>query len=160
MTYVALNDIYEPKDMKLICEFHLRDDIEYKLFEKTKLLGNNLFYEFYETSKGTGLYIFDLSSFAEDWELFLEGKYSKFTLSTKALIFLHHSTNKYHKLYIDSYLNPDNYYEDYATLLGCDLQILKKVGELCDKPNLHKESLQVKLKNITFDTSESKLKKL
>lgn len=150
MTYIELNDLYTSKDMNLICEFHLGQDYSYRNFEKSKILNHYLFKEFYKTEKGTGLYIFDLYKFKEEWLLFLEGKYSKFDDASKGYIYNYHQGNKYHSTYIDSYLNPNEYYEDYARLLGCDVQILKSVGELCDRPDFKKEKLVIDLKPITL----------
>lgn len=160
MTYIMLNNKYTEKDMKLICEFHLRSDVEYRTFEKHKLLGNNLFHEFYETKQGTGLYVFDFSSYAEDWALFLEGKYSKLGHVIKGYIYNHHQSNKYHRQYIDSYLNPEDYYDVYSKLLGCDSQLLKSVGELCDRPDLVREKLDAEIKDVTLDLTKSKFQKL
>jgi hypothetical protein len=160
MTYIALNDMYSEKDMKLICEFHLRSDVEYRTFEKNKLLGNALFHEFHEMGDGTGLYVFDFSSYADDWSLFLDGKYSKLGHVLKGYIYNHHQSNKYHRQYIETYLNPEEYYDVYSKLLGCDPQLLKSVGELCDKPDLVKERLQVEIKDVTLDLLKSKLQKL
>lgn len=159
MTYIGLNDICNTNDIKLICEFHLRNDPDYLAFENKKLYKNHLFQDFYETCRKTGLYIFDLSSYAEDWFYFLNGQYSKLSGPLKASIVNYH-TNKYQRKYVESYLNPRNYYDIYAELLGCDAHLLEKVVELCDKPDLTQEHLEVKLYNKATDTIKSKFEKL
>jgi hypothetical protein len=44
--------------------------------------------------------------------------------------------------------DPEMYFDIYSKLLGCDPKLLSVVGELCDKPNLHKETLEITLKNL------------
>ena len=40
-----------------------------------------------------------------------------------------------------SYLFPEKHFENYAALLNVEVEMLKEVGELCNKPDLEKESL-------------------
>jgi hypothetical protein len=40
-----------------------------------------------------------------------------------------------------SYLLPEKHFENYAELLGVDVNVLIEVGELCSKPDLEKEKL-------------------
>ena len=40
------------------------------------------------------------------------------------------------------------YFDIYSKLLGCPTDLLKNVGELCDKPDLQKETLQIELKDL------------
>jgi hypothetical protein len=42
---------------------------------------------------------------------------------------------------MQSYLLPEKYYDNYSEILGVDIETLKNVTELCDKPNLNKENL-------------------
>ncbi len=44
-TYVSWEGHYKPEDCKLICTYHIRDDKEAKMFEKSALLGNRLFHD-------------------------------------------------------------------------------------------------------------------
>ena len=43
--------------------------------------------------------------------------------------------------YMHSYLIPEKYFNNYADLLGVDTDMIIKVGELCTKPDLDKETL-------------------
>ena len=45
-TYMSWSEQFSIYDKKLICLYYLREDIEFKLFEKEKLLNNQLFYDF------------------------------------------------------------------------------------------------------------------
>jgi hypothetical protein len=51
-------------------------------------------------------------------------------------------------MYIQSFLYPNKWYDQYASLLEVDVDMLKAVGELCDKPNLEKEKLILVVENL------------
>lgn len=150
-TYVSWTDQIDHTDMKLICLYHIRDDVEYRVFEKHKLLGNRLFEQFIETDNNQGIYIFDFSEFKQDWKYFLEGKYSKLSVKLKKHIKDFFRTNNSHYVYIESYLEPHKYYNLYADLLGVTERVLKEVVELTEKPLLEKETFEFSLKEIEFD---------
>lgn len=147
-TYTSWVGHHTHTDRKLMCVYHMRDDKEFKAFEKAKLFGNPLFNDFYYLEDGTGMYIFDYDEFAEDWDSYLEGKYSKIKSRLKTLILGHFSKSKTNYVYMDSYLNPEMYYEIYSKVLSCDKKILEDVGELCDKPDLEKETIEANLKSL------------
>jgi hypothetical protein len=48
------------------------------------------------------------------------------------------------QFYVDSYLNPEKHFENYAKILKVETSLLKQVGELCDKPNFALEHLNTK----------------
>lgn len=147
-TYTCWQDHIAHDDKKLCCVYHLRDDKEFKSFEKTKLFGNSLFDDFYYLENGSGMYIFNFSEFADDWSLYHEGKYSKLSKRLKSIILGHFAKSKTNYVYVDSYLNPEMYYDIYSNILQCSSDILKEVGELCDKPDLNKETIEINLKQL------------
>lgn len=147
-SYTSLNDLYTHKDYRLILEYHLRDDKEFKTFEKARLFGNPLFHDFFETDHKTGVYIFNLEDYKTDWDFYLDGRYSMFSSDTKNIIQNYYRSSKKNFVYVDSFLNPHMYYEIYSNILDCKKEILEQVVELCDKPNFDKESLVVDIKKI------------
>jgi hypothetical protein len=53
---------------------------------------------------------------------------------------------------MQSYLLPEEYFDNYAELLNVSVDLLKDVGELCNKPSIEKETLildAVDLNNIS-----------
>jgi hypothetical protein len=146
--YTALKGKYDHSDCRLIVTYPVRTDAEFRVFEKTKLLGNKYFEDYLETDKDKGVYIFDLSEYKTDWDFYLQGKYSKLSRNLKLIILTHYAKSKKNYTYVDSYLNPEMYFEDYSRILDCSTKLLKQVGELCDKPNLNKECLEINLKNL------------
>jgi hypothetical protein len=153
-TYTAWYGKNDHKDCKLFCLYHLRDDKEFKDFEKAKLFSSQYFEDFYEVEENKALYIFNLIDHKSDIELFLDGKYSKLSELTKTSIQSYFVKSKKNFVYIDSYLNPSLYYGIYSKLLDCDPKVLKTVGELCSKPDLEKETS----KNIVKELDLSKFK--
>ena len=87
------------------------------------------------------IYIFDLKPFKTDYAKFLKGKYSKFRKKTKDLIMKFFGEHSSTSQYIESYLFPEYYWEDYAEFLAISEKDLEKVGELCSLPDLNKENL-------------------
>ncbi len=140
-TYVAWNDKYKPEDMKLICLYQTRKDKEYIDFEKNVLLKHNRLHDYIKIDENQSVFIFDFSDCANDWNCFLEGRYSKLSSKTKNKILDFFEKNSGNYVYINSYLNPENWFGRYAELLDVDKEMLENVGELCTKPDLSKEIL-------------------
>jgi hypothetical protein len=150
-TYVSWSGYYKQEDKKLIAVYHLRSDKEFIEFEKNKLFKNSMFSDFYETDDSKGVYVFDYEPFTEDWTLFTEGKYSKLSKTVKDRILSYYANSKKNYVYVDSYINPHLYYDLYSRLLECDKQLLEDVGELCDRPDIERETLTATVK--TFEIS-------
>jgi len=59
--------------------------------------------------------------------------------------------------YLDSYLNPEKYFNTYAELLKVPVEVLHEVGELCSPPDLKKETLKLTADElINFNIFEEK----
>jgi hypothetical protein len=148
-TYMAWEGYYSTDDCKLVCVYHLRTDDEFRKFEKSKLLGNDLFHDFKELADNKGVYVFDFSSNKEDFQHVVRGKYSKLSNDAKIRIMSFFSGNRAQIGYIESYLYPDKYFGLYAKLL-CNKekemdameQLLTEVGELCSIPDLKEETFK------------------
>mgnify|MGYP003704888041 FL=1 len=93
-----------------------------------------------------GIYVFDFEGLSDDWDIFLEGKYSQMSAVHKRKIKNFYGIYSSNFVYVDSFLNPEKYYGIYAELLDVDIELLKKVGELCSKPDLQQESLIIEVK--------------
>jgi len=147
-TYVSWDGHYKIEDCKYICLYHLRNDEEFRKFERQKLLGNKLFYDFKQVEDNKGVYVFDFKSKAHDWNCFINGKYSKMTADHKKIIKSFFSQNNSHYSYIESYLHPERFFGMYAELLGVKVSELKTVGELCSLVDFDKENLSISVKNL------------
>lgn len=144
--------VYSLEDYKFIAVYHVRDDIQWKQFEKNMLKNHNLFEECIELEDGDVAYVFDCSSLKDDYDKVAQGKYSKLSATHKAIVSKFFNSNGFRSSLILSYLIPEKYYKIYARLLNVKIHLLKQVGELCNAPNLTEEMLAIKKKVTTFDT--------
>ena len=151
-TYMSWSSEISLLDYKLISVYHSRTDPEFKAFETTKLVGNTYFHAIEDLDDGTKAYIFDLVSISSDYDLVIDGKYSKMSAVHKQLILNHFKNGQTYNARMLTYLNPINYCSDYAALLGepVTVKTLQRLGELCSKPDFNKENLEVKKKVIIF----------
>jgi hypothetical protein len=139
-------------DCKLIAVFPKDNSINFGAFEEEALLANPFYLEFYETADFL-VYIFDLSPYQLDYDLFLKGKYSKMSPSAKLLINDYysksHGLKKIYHPQIKAYLSPTEKIQvQVAEQLAVNIYDIIAIGEIIDAPNLDRE---------TFD--ESKISK-
>ena len=146
-TYVAWEGRCTSEDMKLVCVYDFRNDTEYKKFEKYTLLGHNRLSD-YVIIKSEVIFTFDLSDLNDDWFYFINGKYSKLSSKTKEKILNFFDRYSGNYAYMHSYLVPERYFNNYAELLDVETDILKEVGELCNKPDLDKETLILEVADL------------
>jgi len=146
-TYFSWDGHYSSEDMKLICVYKIRTDAEYKTFEKNILTKHTRLYD-YCNNNDVGIFIFDFSDLNEDWNYFINGKYSKFTSSLKNRILKFFDKHSGNYAYMQSYLSPEKHFEDYSIILNVEVDFLKDVGELCSKPDLDKENLKMELADL------------
>ncbi len=147
-TYVAWDKHYTVEDAKLICLYHLRDDSEFKAFERNRLTSNKLFHDFKFTDDSNGVYIFDMSDRRADWDNIMKGRYSKLTKEHKMTI-MNFFRNSPKLAHIESFIYPEKYFKLYAELLNVKEAVLKDVGELCPKPDFDKEILTADVRDLS-----------
>ena len=143
-TFLAWEGEVAINSCKLSCVYDVKEEVEFTKFERTVLRGHELFSAFFDVENNRRVYIFDLKQHKTDVFLFLKGKYSQLSEETKLTILNFYNLNKFSKEYIDSFVNPENYFEQYAKLLDVPVRTLRKVGELCDPFNRTKETLCIK----------------
>ena len=148
-TYMAWKGIYTFDDCRLICIYYLRNDDEFKKFERVKLIENELFDKFIQLENNRGAYVFDFTNNKEIFINTMHGKYSKINQGHKIRVMAFFSGNRSQTAYIESYLYPDKYFGLYAKLLSSSEEdmdevemLLTEVGELCSIPNLEEETLK------------------
>lgn len=156
-TYTSWEEHIKPEDMKLVCMFHLRNDSEFISFEERVLLNSPYYSDYKELNDNKALYVFDFSDHAEDWNHYLNGSYSKISNEQKKRIRSYYGINTANYAFINSYLYPEEYFDDYANFLCPDkddvsemITRLNEVGELCNKPNFKKEMLKISVKTLNF----------
>jgi hypothetical protein len=146
-TYLSINGLIEPEEMKLICLFKNTDTEKFKKFEEQNILTNPLYVKTIN-AENKKLYVFDLYIYKDDWMYFMLGRYSKFSSVLKRAIKAYYGETSGEYKYMHSYLNPEDYFTKYAALLEMDVDILKETGELCNPCNRDKETLKISLENL------------
>jgi hypothetical protein len=146
-TCIAWNDEITPEDAKLIAIYPIRHDEEYSKFEKTILLKHNRLIDYYVINDES-YFIFDFNDLKDDWNHFINGKYSKISTSVKRKIHSYFDNHSANHVYMDSYLNPEKYFSIYSDLLDTSEELLRSIGELCSKPDLEKETIFIKKENL------------
>lgn len=160
-TYLFWNE-YSIENYQLIVKFTWDDYDEFLKYCKVMVFPvldvNGYLIESYDSENET-IFVLDLSEWALDIELFLSGKYSKFSNEAKKKI------EKFHtymdkipkiKLHIAVVLAPNTEYEilgkmkaiDYAAkVYNLPLDELQRVGELGGKYQIEAETLELEVKN-------------
>lgn len=141
-TYLSIKDKISPEDFKLICTFRKDNSKNFEDFENQMLTGNPLFEEKRQTSN-LNIYIFNLEPYSNDYINFLLGKYSKLSNPFKKAIKTFYGETSAEYKFMDSYLYPEKYFETYSKLLGVNINLLRKIGELCDVYNPSRETLNL-----------------
>ena len=141
-TYLSWENCYSSEDMKFICKYKNRRDAEFLNYEKSVLLNHQRLIDRKKTVDYI-VYVFDFADIKSDWMNFINGFYSKLSKKSKEKILNYFDKYSGNYVYMNSYLYPNKYFHMYAEILQVDVKILKDVGELCDKPNMQKETLDL-----------------
>ncbi|MEI6887471.1 MAG: hypothetical protein WCK31_04530 [bacterium] len=147
-TFVAWKGNYEIGEAKLCTLYHLRDDQEFRVFEQQWLMGNKIYHDFKQVDTNKGVYVFDFSTQQEDWNNFVDGKYSLMSESHKKKVLAWLGYNNANYAHVESFLYPEKYFKIYAELANVDEYDLRKVGQLCNKPDFDKETLEMSIVNL------------
>jgi hypothetical protein len=144
--YFSISNKYNTEDRKLVLVYDPKMDLKYETFKEDKLVNHKLLHESFEDQKGNEIFVFDMSGFAYDWDLFLAGKYSQMSLKVRNEILNFFEKKSANYTYLQSFLFPEKWFKRYAEILDVSEDLLKEVGELCDIPNLEKEQLNLVLR--------------
>jgi hypothetical protein len=136
------------EDMKLVCVYENDETNTFDVFVKTVLLKHPRLFGYVKADSKTSVFTFDFSDLIEEWANFLNGKYSKVNLNLKNKILNFFDPLSGNFQYVKSYLYPEKHFDEYASLLDTDVEVLKSVGELCSKPDLIKETLKLEIANL------------
>lgn len=160
--YFSMTDKYTAEDRKLVLVYDPKMDLKYETFKVVKLVNHKLLHERIEDQNGNEIFVFDMSGFASDWDLFIAGKYSQMSLEVRCQILNFFEKKSANYAYLQSFLFPEKWFKRYSEILDVSEALLKEVGELCDVPNLVKEEFKLVLRQecnipIVKDISEIKV---
>lgn len=144
-SYLAWEDKYSTKDYNLILTYHVSDKYEWEKYLVETLMANELFNDYHQTDDPSIIVLsFDLNCIATDYDHVLAGRYSKLSKVLKKRIRDYYNYNSAEWAYMESFLFPDKYIPIYGKILDVEEEHIRFTGELCDLPNLDKETLKIK----------------
>jgi hypothetical protein len=132
---------YDYSSRKLICVYKNTEDEKWKTFEREYLITHKMLDMCVPLDNDQIVYIFDFNSMADDYDAFLEGKYSQMSSHAKKMLGNYYGVHTPEWVYIESFVFPHKYFKQYAEILGMDEEFMRSVGELCDRVNKEKELL-------------------
>jgi hypothetical protein len=147
-TYLSWEGYLKTEDIKLICVYETRTDVEYLLFEKNTLIKNPRLTDYIKLEDNKTLFTFDFSDLKDDWDNIASGRYSKISKEVKYKLLNHFDKYSGNRTYLETYLFPEKYFTLYADLLNVNESLLKDVGELCSPPDLEKETLTTQVLDL------------
>jgi hypothetical protein len=148
-TFLILEGYIEEKDCKILCSYDNKQHAGFSDFEKNNLLSSKYFIEKIEIDDlEKAIYIFNLEDYCDDYQLFINGEYSKMSNDTKMIILNFYKFGTLQYEYIKSFLYPSKYYEVYADVLNVDIKILKSNIELVSKYEPEKETFLIEVKDL------------
>lgn len=140
-TYIAWDNVYSTNDLKFLCQYKTKQTPKFNSFAKSHLLNHSLLEEVIELNENTQLFIFDFSKFKSDYNKFLKGKYSQYSLDSKISIIDFFGTQDKIGSYVEGFLTPEGVHDEYAESLGVDIKSIEDIYEVCTPPDLEKETL-------------------
>ena len=144
-TYLAWEDEIAINDKKFMLLYKQKSGKLFNKFEDKYLLGNPLFDDYQKLGEDIHLYIFDFTMYTQDWDMLINGKYSKFDDTMKQTITKFFGEVGKITEYVESYIYPEYYHKDIAEQLAVPMKLIEKVWELTDKPDIDKETLKLKI---------------
>ncbi len=152
-SYLAWKNFYVSQDCKLMVSFDLYlDTPEWKKFLVDEIYPHEMFSEhiasteYFTMTDGTAakrmvdVIVFDLTFHREDVERILKGQYSKVSDKLKNKVRAYYGYHTPEWAHMESFLYPEKYYGQYAKILDVEEQILRDGVELCESPNIEKET--------------------
>jgi hypothetical protein len=144
-TYMVWEDEITLNEKKFMLVYKQKEGKLFGKFEEKYLLGNEYFDDYQKLGEKIHLYIFDFSKHEYDWDALIKGKYSTFNEKTKDTITKFFGDVGNISQYVESYMYPEYYHKDVADQLAVPINVIEKVWELTDKPDIDKETLKLKL---------------
>lgn len=146
VTYLTWEGHYTLEDKVFICVFKKFKKTAELEIERKHLFNHPLYVDYYELEDGDMVYVFSFKQHEKIIDTFIKGRYSKFSQNIKERIISFYKPNGNTIKFINSYLHPNVYYNNYSELLNVPVDLLEEVVELIDKPNLQKEHLTSNVK--------------
>ncbi|MCF8407645.1 MAG: hypothetical protein K9G36_01620 [Crocinitomicaceae bacterium] len=139
----SMDNLIAKADAKLVCLYD-RTEEGFEHFATKIIKTREQFQYRIDLNESWSVFIFEMNDDLDSWNAFLKWKYSQMSDKAKKQILNYFNYNLGNQVYVDSYLNPEKHFENYAKILMVETSLLKQVVELCDKPNFSLEHLNTK----------------
>lgn len=143
-SYMQWEGVYTLSNHNLILTYYKRNDPQWDKYFLSTIMANRMFNEYYSIDDEIIAVSFDLHSISEDFEHVIHGRYSMLSKQLKTKIRDFYGYNSPEWAYMESFLFPDRYIPIYGKILDVEEEHIRFTGELCDPPNLDKETLKLK----------------
>ncbi len=140
-TYSAWEDVYSVEDRMFLCLYKTPLNESFQKFITENIHSNKYYDQHIELAEGKHLFVFDFSSLKFDYDNFIKGSYSKYSVDSKVKILDFFGNDDKVSEYIHSFLSPEDSHEEYAKFLDVSVESLVDVYEVCTPPDLEKETL-------------------
>jgi hypothetical protein len=140
-TYCFWDEIYDHLDYKFICVYKTKLNSSFIKFQldHLPLLKNQM--EHYDLGNEQ-MIVFDMTEYKHDYDKFIEGRYSAFSVSSKIAILEFFGGQGKISSYVKSFLTPDEeIHQLYADFFNVELELIEDVYEVCSPPDNIKETL-------------------
>lgn len=139
--YVHWPEQYPLSERKLVCIYQKEKNYIWEDFEKNKLLKHHMLDFVVPIDENIIAYVFDMNQIASDYDAFIEGRYSQFSRNAKRHLSDYYGIHTPEWVYVESFIFPKKYFKQYAEILEINVKQLEEVGELCNKYNVEKETV-------------------
>jgi hypothetical protein len=147
-TYITWNDLFFPDNKVFIVIYnHDESSDAWKKYQHSVLMTHDVFKIVIDTPDNKHkIYIFSFENFhKEDYDAFVRGQYSKFSGEARKKITDFYGKHTPEWAYVESFIFPERYFANYAEILDVNEDLLREIGELCEKPDELKENLNGEL---------------
>lgn len=153
--YLSWLNKYSIKDYKLIVVYKNYKSKDWNKYLANILMTNNFFENFFLSEDSSSvILVFDLHCIRNDYDNVINGKYSKLSKIVVDCIRDYYKYNSPEWAYMEGFLFPEKHIATYSKILDVEEKHIRVTGELCDLPNLEKETLKLKLNGTNNDVDK------
>ena len=148
-TYLKINELEMKKERTLICSFHNTEEFKKSLPQIKK---HTLYITTLELDEDYQLVFFDMETCNKDFDLILEGKYSRLSEKTKSQILKEKSKNNLPKMALSPEVNRKYVEKELGVAYGT-----LGDSEICNKPKMDTSGEILTLSKRNLETLKNKL---
>ena len=143
--YMQWESMFSIDDKMLLVTYKHHDNSGWEKYLVETLMANKMFNDYHQTEDSEIIVVsFDLKIIEEDYLKVVAGKYGELSKEVKIKIRDYYGYHTPEWAYMESFLFPNEHIPHYSMLLNVEEEHIRHTGQLCDLPNLEKETLKLK----------------